>query len=128
MNRRYTGREVRQVLFEVLRNAYLHLEEITKEISKLNLKRKEDIEKLSPEDHEKFQSLTLIYTIMNDIIHPAHDVSLELFQGEGVKAMLEFCRNAQRAAFKEKIVEVCVCMSCKREERENKTTPSTTKK
>lgn len=112
MKRKYTIKEYKQTLFEVLRNGYSHISELKKELGKFDIKSKEDIEKLSQEDRDKFQSLVLVSTVINDLIHPGHNVSYNLFKDKDMHKFIDFCKEQQAFAFKEKAVEECSCSSC----------------
>lgn len=104
-----TAAEVKQVLTELLLNAYSHIKAVNNEIHALGIK---DPQEASADDQNKLRAMTLTLTLINDIIHPAHEISKKILN-KSEHPIIDYCIKAQKVAFESKLVDECNCTSCK---------------
>jgi hypothetical protein len=79
MNNNETPNTSLETLKHVLCGALTHIDAISTEIKKLNIKEKP--EDNDPEAYKRAKLLHLTLIAINDIIHPAHTLLPELFKG-----------------------------------------------
>lgn len=101
------------ILKEVLLMAFQHMQSLVKEINELNVTEENRLEK-KKEDIIASNTLNQLLTILNDVIHPAHDVASSLFDDAYTLGLIKMCIANQDAALKAKFITgVCKCQSCK---------------
>lgn len=107
MSKKYTLKETRQILRDVLCGAFEHMEAIKTEIRKLGPQ--EELHK-DPDRMARAKVMTLTLTCINDIIHPAHQICHQLFKEH--KEMLDIYVRNQKIAMERKMVPECYCNTC----------------
>ena len=61
---------------------------------------------------DRAQMLSHVLTVINDVIHPAHETAMEMFPQS--KGFIEYCMNNQKMAIEKKLINPqCNCHSCK---------------
>jgi hypothetical protein len=59
------------------------------------------------------QTMSNMLTIINDVIHPAHDIAVQLFDKD-VSPFVDYCIKNQALAIEKKLISAsCNCNSCK---------------
>lgn len=107
MSKKYTLKETRQILRDVLCGSFEHMEAIKAEIRKLGPE--EELHKC-PDKMARAKVMTLTLTCINDIIHPAHQICRQLFKEH--KEMLDIYVRNQKIAMERKMVPECYCNTC----------------
>jgi len=97
VSKKYTAAQVKAILHCVLTGAYSNIDSLSKELSKL---KKVGEEKFSePDSGEDATLKARLYSntilLLNDIISPAHDISLQLFE-EQTHAFIKQCKDQQK--------------------------------
>lgn len=105
---KYTPTEVKQILSLVLANGLYHMQSVEQAILKLDLKNDETD---SEENKQQARVFTLILTILNDLIHPAHEICVDLL-GDKIKDTIERYVKNQKLAFDNKLIDPCSCVIC----------------
>ncbi len=101
------------ILKDVLSIAFQHMGAMAKEVSQLNVTN-ENIKEKTKEEIMASQTMSHILTIINDVIHPAHDIAVSLFEGKDLSEFVNFCIKNQAVAIEQKMISpVCKCQSCK---------------
>ena len=98
------------IIKETVGNGVSHLKAIGDEITKMNIKSLEEYQKLDAEGQAHFQKLQFLQHIVNDIIHPLHDISLQLFKED--KALFLDLIRRNESARTTKLLPPCFCSSC----------------
>jgi len=112
MHKKYSTTHLKGILGDVLSIAFQHMGAMAKELNHLNITLENVKDKT---DAEKSTSATLnhILTIINDVIHPAHDIAAELFDKD-ISEFVDFCIKNQALAIEKKLISpVCKCHACK---------------
>jgi flagellar biosynthesis component FlhA len=65
------------------------------------------------EEFQVIETMSHILTILNDVIHPAHDIAVSLFEDKDVNEFVEYCIKNQKLAIDKKLIShICNCYSC----------------
>ena len=111
MHKKYSSNELRVMLSDILCLAFEHMEVLAKELKKLELT-ESNVKDKTKEELDRAQLLSHVLTLINDIIHPAHDTALEMFPD--AKGFIEYCINNQKMAIEKKLINPqCNCKTCK---------------
>lgn len=108
MSKKYTAKETREILLDVLCGALEHMEAIKSELIKLNLKQDGTDD---PNNAARAKVLTLTLTCLNDVIHPAHKILYKYFKG--AEDLFDMYVENHKIAVDNKLVPPCKCNSCK---------------
>jgi hypothetical protein len=106
--------QITTLVKETVGNGVSHLRAIGDEITKMNIKDLEDYKKLDIEGQAHFQKLQFLQHIVNDIIHPLHGISLQLFKED--KALFLDLIRRNESARTTKLLPACFCSSCSSKE------------
>jgi hypothetical protein len=97
------------ILTDVLVIAFEHMKILAKELSKIDLKKAE--EEKNKEVLDRAQLLSHVLTLINDVIHPAHDTALSIFPD--ANDFVDYCIKNQRLAIEKKLISPkCDCYAC----------------
>jgi hypothetical protein len=111
MHKKNSVSHLRTVLSDVVSIGYEHLQSLAAELKKLDVT-PENYKDKSEHDINKSQMMANILTLINDVIHPAHNLSLELFPD--AKPFIDVCiKNQELAVQKKLIAPNCNCYECK---------------
>lgn len=110
MTKKYTARDYRRILTDVVTNGYYHIQAINNEIQAMKIADPKDA---SQSDQDKLRALTLTMTLINDLIHPAHEISRKIVDDK--QDLINYCVNLQKIAFTNKLIDPCFCSVCKDE-------------
>ena len=100
MSKKYTAAQIKAILHCVLTNAYSNIDSLSKEMAKLKKKDLSEVDStfIDPETNEDATLKARLYSntiiLINDIISPAHDISLQLFNDD-VHAFIKQCKEQQ---------------------------------
>ena len=100
--------ELKSLFTDMMLNGYYHLQCIDKEVLALDVKKLEDA---TQDQKNKLHALTMTFVLINDLLHPAHEISKHLLPKEYEKLIDSYMRR-QKDALSNKLVEKCVCKSC----------------
>lgn len=107
MHKGNSSTHLKMMLCDVLVIGFEHIKVLAKELSKIDLKD----EKLDEKMKDRAQLLSHILTILNDILHPAHDFALKNFPD--ASDFIMFCQKNQAMAIEKKLISPkCDCYSC----------------
>lgn len=107
MSKKYTAKQIAEIMRFVLLGAFEHIEALKVEINKIG----PVDEKTDPVILSRARVLHLTLTCINDIIHPAHILCPSLF-GEGSKEFFNTLIGNHALAVEKKLVPDCYCISC----------------
>lgn len=110
-NRKYTAIELHTILREVLNNGFNYMTALSKHITEIV--KKPDEEK-TEQDKQNLALMNYQITMINDIIHPAHQACYRLFSGRD--QFIDLCIKNQKEAIEKQIVAVCDCVTCQTED------------
>lgn len=104
----YTEAQVVEILKAVLASGFGAISFFSKELEAMKVTEEE---LKANEDQERVAKANLLInymTVINNIIHRGHKISLELF-GEENKAFIEYLMSRQKAAHDNKLISECEC-------------------
>lgn len=102
---------IKQVLTDVLNLATSYIYSASREINKLNIT-DSNIGDRKPEELRKLDHLVNIMNIINDVIHPAHELASELLPH--TKELIDMCKvNQIKMRDAKRVDSNCSCYSCK---------------
>lgn len=107
MSNRLTSRDYKRVLCEITEYAYNYLVHIHKDIEKLK-----KIENKSEQDLADLDALVHTFDLINDVIHPAHDISRSILKIH--PSFVSYIQEMHIAQVKKHNPEPCWCSSCKK--------------
>ncbi len=111
MHKKHSQSHMQQVVRDIVSIAYSHMADIAKELKKLEVT-DENYVSLDDETKKKYNLFSQILTIINDVVHPAHKISLEMFPH--AKEFIDMCiLNQKNAVEKHLISDKCECYECK---------------
>ncbi len=100
-------KDIKYLLDVILMNAFAGMQALEKSITDLNLKRDGTDD---PDQLRQGQIYSLILTLMNDTIHPAHDYAKLVFKEAAPQ--IDRYKDQQKIAFQNKLVNECSCRTC----------------
>lgn len=115
MSNKLSARDYKRVLLDVVSNGYHHIQAINNEIQLMKI---DDPKNATQAEQDKLRALTLTMTLVNDLIHPAHQISKSILRGKD--ELIDYCIRMQKIAFQNKLIDECYCSSCKEKEVDGK--------
>jgi hypothetical protein len=115
MHKTNSATHLKMVLSDVLNGSFQHMTALARELKELDITPENIKEKT---DHQLMihQTISNLLTIINDIIHPAHDMLEQLFDTK-IKDFADFCKKNQALAIEKKLINPkCKCYSCRGKE------------
>lgn len=111
MNKINDNAHIKQVLSDVISVSMSHIQDIALRLKKLDIN-ESNIKEKSSEIVQQSVLLNNILTIVNDAIHPAHELAKEIYPG--AKEFIEMCQQNHKLAIERKLIsDKCGCYSCK---------------
>ena len=107
MSKTYTAKDLNYILENVLSNTYEHMNNIVIELNSDQFKNKDS---WTPAIKAQFNFLNGLYTILNDIAHPAHKISYKYFKG--YKDVLDTFVKHHQEAKERNLTLVCYSFCC----------------
>ena len=118
MHKKNSMSHLRTVLSDVVSIGYEHMQSLAAELRKLDIN-DSNVKEKSQQDLNRSQLLAHVLTLINDVVHPAHNLSLELFPD--AKPFIDVCiKNHALAIEKKLIAPECNCYECKTKTKESK--------
>lgn len=96
------------VIRDLLCGAFEHLDAVRLELAKVATPDMKD----DPEKAARARVMTLTMVCINDIIHPAYDLALEMFEKE--KELLTMYMKSHTSAMEQGMVPPCKCRLCEK--------------
>lgn len=115
MHKTNSATHLKMTLKDVVSTAFQHMAAIAQELKELNMT-EENIKDKTREQLAIAQTMNNVLTIINDVIHPAHDIAASLFEND-VTEFVDYCKKNQQLAIEKKLISaICKCYSCKLKE------------
>lgn len=109
MHKKNSSTHLKMILSDVLVIAFEHMKILAKELAKIDLKNAEETK--NKELMDRAQLLSHVLTLVNDVIHPAHEVALTMFPD--ANDFIVYCQKNQALAIEKKLISPkCDCYSC----------------
>ena len=106
MNKRLSTKDYKRVLSEVTEYAYNYLVHIHKDIQEAK-----KVENKSEQDLRNLDALVHTFDLVNDLIHPAHNISRSLLKIH--PSFIDYIQDMHEKQVKAHNPEPCWCSSCK---------------
>lgn len=104
------------MLKDIVSTAFQHMGALAQELKNIDIN-ESNLKDKTPEEIKSAETISHIITIINDVIHPAHDVAVQLFDNIDVKEFVTYCKTNQALAIKKKLISSkCNCNTCKSKE------------
>lgn len=101
---------MKQIISDVLSIGLSHIQDIAMKLKDLNVS-EDNIKDKSPEEVQRSVLLNNILTILNDALHPAHELAKELYPN--AKEFIEMCQENHKKAIERKLLaSTCHCYTC----------------
>ena len=115
MHKTNSATHLKMILSDVVSTAFQHMAAMAQELKALDIT-EENAKDKTREQLAIAQTMSNMLTIINDVIHPAHDIAPQLFDRD-VKEFVEYCIKNQKLAIEKKLILAsCKCYSCKLKE------------
>lgn len=112
MHKKNSRSHLEMILSDIISIAFQHMAAMADELKQLDIT-EANIKDKTPAQIATAQTMSNMLTIINDVIHPAHDMAPTLFDKD-VKEFVDYCiKNQQLAIEKKLIADTCRCYSCK---------------
>lgn len=112
MSKRYTVIQLKDILRDILNLGFTGLDVLSRELEKINITEEEaKTNDPTSERLHKARMIVNMMTIVNDVIHPGHAISLQLFPKENHNFIGQVIK--QQAANKEKGMTSKNCSCCR---------------
>lgn len=116
MHKTNSATHLKMILKDVVSTGFQHMAALAEQLKEMNIT-EENIKDKTKEEIMVAQTMGNILTIINDVLHPAHDVAVSLFEDKDITEFVNYCiANQQRAIEKKLISPICKCYSCKLKE------------
>ena len=103
---------LKMVVSDMLSISFQHMAAMAHELKALDIT-DANIKDKTPAQIATAQTMSNMLTIINDVIHPAHDIAAQLFDKD-VKEFVDYCIKNQALAIEKKLITpTCKCYSCK---------------
>lgn len=113
MSKKYTAKEMRQILLGIIGGAIEHMESIKAEIKKIG----PVTDETDPNMLARAKVMHLTLTAINDIIHPSHSFCYQAFPDN--KEYFDFLVRQHRVVVEKKMVPPCYCPICEKIRKES---------
>jgi hypothetical protein len=114
MHKVNSSTHLKRILRDTLSNCFQHMSALATELKHMEIT-EESSKTKSKEELQIIETMSHILTILNDVIHPAHDVAVSIFKDEDkdVTEFIEYCKKNQQLAIEKKLIShICNCYSC----------------
>lgn len=106
MHKKESAAHLRIVISDIITIALEHMHILATELKKLTI-----TDSSSEQEKHKAEILSNMLTLMNDIIHPAHNIAVTIFPD--AKDFIEYCKRNQKLAIEKKMIAPgCKCYEC----------------
>lgn len=115
MHKTNSATHLKMIVSDMLSLSFQHMAAMAQELKKLDIT-EDNLKDKSPQEVATAQTMSNMLTIINDVIHPAHDIAVQLFDKD-VKEFVDYCIKNQALAIEKKLISPsCNCYSCKLKE------------
>lgn len=115
MHKTNSATHLKMILSDVVSLAFQHMAAMAQEIESIKITT-ENLKEKTKEEIMIAQTMSNMLTIINDVIHPAHDIAQQLFDKD-VKEFVSYCIRNQALAIEKKLISpTCKCYSCKQKQ------------
>lgn len=112
MHKTNSATHLKMILSDVVKVAFEHMRVLAVELKKLDINAS-NIKDKKPEEIIAAETMSNVLTIINDVIHPAHDICNQLFEDD-IHEFVGYCIKNQALAIEKKMINPkCSCYSCK---------------
>ncbi len=112
MHKEHSSTHLKRILKDIVSIAFQHMGALASELKNLDIN-ESNLKDKRQGDLQAAETMSHLITIINDVIHPAHDMSIKLFDTVDVKEFVEYCQKNQALAIEKKLISsVCKCYSC----------------
>lgn len=112
MHKTNSATHLKMILSDVVKVAFEHMRVLAFELKKLDIN-DSNIKSKTPQELLAAETMSNVLTIINDVIHPAHNICNQLFDSD-IKEFVEYCIKNQAKAIEKKMINPkCSCYSCK---------------
>lgn len=112
MHKTHSATHLKMILADVVSTAFQHMAAMAQELKELDIT-EENIKDKTRVQIATAQTMSNMLTIINDVIHPTHDIAISLFDRD-VKEFVDYCIKNQALAIEKKLISpTCKCYSCK---------------
>lgn len=112
MHKVNSSTHLKRVLRDVVSTCFQHMGALASELKQFEIT-DSSIKEKTKEEIQVIETMSHMLTILNDVIHPAHDIAESLFEDKDVKEFVEYCVKNQKLAIEKKLIShVCKCYSC----------------
>ena len=115
MHKTNSTTHLKLILADVVSISFQHMRALATELKALDIT-PDNVKDKKPEEIMAANTMSHILTILNDVIHPAHDICDQLFDKD-VQDFVAYCIKNQQIAIEKKMINSkCACYSCKLKE------------
>lgn len=112
MHKKNSTTHLKIILSDVMKIAFDHMRSLGLQLKELDIQ-ESNVKSKSQDEIRAAETMSHMLTIINDIIHPAHDIAQDLFDKD-IHEFVDFCKiNQAKAIEKKLILDQCSCYSCK---------------
>ena len=112
MHKTNSATHLKMIVSDMLSLSFQHMAAMAHELKALDIT-DANIKDKTPAQIATAQTMSNMLTIINDVIHPAHDIAVQLFDKD-VSEFVAFCIKNQALAIEKKLIaSSCSCNSCK---------------
>lgn len=112
MHKTNSATHLKMIVSDMLSLSFQHMAAMANELKELDIT-EENMKDKSPAQIATAQTMSNMLTIINDVIHPAHDIAVQLFDKD-VSQFVDYCIKNQALAIEKKLIsDKCNCYSCK---------------
>jgi len=113
MKTKYTPRQTREILKNMLNLGYSYIDSFGKELAKLQLTPEEIKENDQTNERlHKANTIVSTMTLINDILHPAHAISLSLMDQKSIPFITQVIKQHETARERGFVSKGCPCETC----------------
>lgn len=115
MHKSNSATHLKMIVSDMLSISFQHMAAMANELKALDIN-EENIKDKTPQEIATAQTMSNMLTIINDVIHPAHDIAVSLFDKD-VSEFIDYCVKNQALAIEKKLISAsCNCYSCKQKQ------------
>ncbi len=112
MHKTNSATHLKMVVSDMLSISFQHMAAMAQELKALDIT-EDNMKDKTQAQIATAQTMSNMLTIINDVIHPAHDIAVQLFDKD-VSPFVDYCIKNQALAIEKKLISAsCSCSSCK---------------
>lgn len=115
MHKTNSATHLKMVVSDMLSLSFQHMAALAQELKALDIN-EDNMKDKTRAEIATAQTMSNMLTIINDVIHPAHDIAVQLFDKD-VSEFVDYCVKNQALAIEKKMISAsCNCYSCKQKQ------------